>query len=541
MNVPLRWVLALLVAAYLLPGLVGHDPWKADEPYTFGAALGMMNGGDPIVPMVGGQPFVEKPPLYYWLAAWTAARAAPLLPLHDGARLASLVFVLVALAATAGAARMLWGAGAAAASVLLFVATLGVEGHAQRMQVDLAMTAGFALALLGLAACIRDRRWGGALLGVGMGLGFLGKGLYSPAVIGISALLLPLFFREWRTRGYFLQLAYALAAAMPFLLIWPLALLSRSERLFREWIWDNNLGRFTGYSITFLGAPGERGEFGWMFAWFLFPTWIGIAAALFILGKRAWHEPGMQLGLTVLGVGTLALALSASMRAVYFLPLVPAAVLAAVASLRVPDGRIQRGFGMAAIAFAAAAALLVWIVWAMLLAFGSIPESLPLARLLPAHFEMPFSIPAVASALVLTVAFAGLVRYREKAGATGLTFWVASLALAWGLAHTLWLPWLDAARSYRAVFAEMAKRLPPGTKCIVMDGPGESERAMLEYFTGIAARERFVREDECGAILWKGSAAIGRHPLHALGMPVLWSGARPGDRDERFDLILRVR
>jgi 4-amino-4-deoxy-L-arabinose transferase-like glycosyltransferase len=533
-------VLLLLVAAYVLPGLFGHDPWKPDEPYTFGAVLHMIKTGDWVVPTVGAQPFMEKPPLYYWVAWATAKAASPPLPLHDAARIASLVFVLASLAAVAAAAQLLWGEGAAALAALLFLGTLGLEGNAQRMQVDLALLAGFSIAVLGFAGCARGKGWGGLALGAGIGIGFLGKGLFALAVIGLTAFLLPVFFREWRARRYFVQLLYAAAAAMPFVLIWPLALLSRSERLFREWIWDNNLGRFSGYATTFLGAGHDRGDFGQAFVWFLFPTWLYVVGAVHREGRRSWYQPGMQVGLTMFTVGALVLASSASLREVYFLPLVPAAVLAAVVALRGPEGRYQRALGAFACVAGGFLALIAWSAWGLLLFTGAIPEWQPLARRLPAQFDMPFSTLAFVIAALLTAGFLALVRFRHRLIAPSLTLWVAAVALGWGLAHTLWLPWLDSARSYRALFAEIAQRLPEDTHCIVMDGPGESERAMVEYFIGVTPRQRFLREDECRAILWKGNRIKG-HPRYGEGLDPVWTGARPGDPDERFDLVVKPR
>jgi hypothetical protein len=74
----------------------------------------------------------------------------------------------------------------------------------------------------------------------------------------------------------------------------------------------------------------------------------------------------------------------------------------------------------------------------------------------------------------------------------------------------------------------------------VMDGPGESERAMVEYFIGVTPRQRFLREDECRAILWKGNRIKG-HPRYGEGLDPVWTGARPGDPDERFDLVVKPR
>ncbi|WP_370448691.1 ArnT family glycosyltransferase [Burkholderia cepacia] len=54
--------------AYLAPGIIGHDPWKQDEAYTFGIIRHMLDSGDWIVPANTGTPFLEKPPLYDWVA-----------------------------------------------------------------------------------------------------------------------------------------------------------------------------------------------------------------------------------------------------------------------------------------------------------------------------------------------------------------------------------------------------------------------------------------------------------------------------------------
>ena len=42
----------LLAAAWILPGLLGHDPWKPDEAYTFGLIYSALKNGDWLVPML---------------------------------------------------------------------------------------------------------------------------------------------------------------------------------------------------------------------------------------------------------------------------------------------------------------------------------------------------------------------------------------------------------------------------------------------------------------------------------------------------------
>ncbi|WP_028232737.1 ArnT family glycosyltransferase, partial [Paraburkholderia mimosarum] len=88
-----RWLLWLaavaILSAWLLPGTLGHQPWKQDETYTFGIIQHMLDTGDLIVPTNAGQPFVEKPPIYDWVATGLAWMFGRYLPLHDAARLAS--------------------------------------------------------------------------------------------------------------------------------------------------------------------------------------------------------------------------------------------------------------------------------------------------------------------------------------------------------------------------------------------------------------------------------------------------------------------
>ena len=532
-------VIILLVAAYLLPGLVGHDPWKPDEPYTFGIVAHMAKTGDAVVPMVGDEPFVEKPPLYYWVS-WTSIRLfSSLLPVQDAARVASLFFTLASLAAVAAASALLWGEGAAALAALLFLGTLGVEGHAQRMQVDLALLLGFCVAVLGLAGCARALRWGGAVLGIGVGLGFLGKGLFAPAVLGLAAVLLPLFFAQWRTRAYLVQLGIALAVALPALVLWPLALYLRSGTLFDEWFWTNNFGRFTGFAVPRLGAGSDRGDWSRDVAWFLFPTWLFAVGAGMREGRHGWHHPGLQIGLTVTLVGALVLAASASMRAVYLLPLVPGLALAGVGAF----GRRDLGYGKSlaffAVVGAGTLAVFMWAVWALLAWRGDLAPWAPLARVLPLPFAMPMQPLAIAAAGALTVGFVALGFARRRLPAASITLWVASLALVWGLANTLWLPWLDAAKSYRPVFDEVKARLPADARCVVAFELGESERAMIEFYLGVPPRARHLHEEDCRALMWEGNLHKNRGWPWPGPWKLVWRGHRLGETEEGFDLFLR--
>ena len=104
------------------------------------------------------------------------------------------------------------------------------------------------MAFYGLALAVRRPKAGGFWLGTGVGLGFLSKGVLAPGMLGVTALLLPVLFKQWRRKEYFITLAVALAAALPWLVIWPALRLPAVSGAFRQWFWDQNFGRFLGGS-----------------------------------------------------------------------------------------------------------------------------------------------------------------------------------------------------------------------------------------------------------------------------------------------------
>src|SRR6266545_1815557 len=86
-------LVTLLCLAWIMPGLVAHDPWKPDEAYTFGVVYEMLSGGSWVAPSLAGEPYLKEPPLYYFTAAVAAKVLSPILPLHDGARFATAFFM----------------------------------------------------------------------------------------------------------------------------------------------------------------------------------------------------------------------------------------------------------------------------------------------------------------------------------------------------------------------------------------------------------------------------------------------------------------
>lgn len=535
----ISWVACLLLAvAFLAPGLTGHDPWKQDETYIFSIVHHMMQSGDWIVPQASGAPFMEKPPLYYWVAAPLARVFSPWLPLHDGARLATGLFMAVTFLFVGLTSRRWWGAGHGRLAVLSLMACLGLVYESHLMLTDIPMLAGFAIAGYGFALWRERPVAAGLWLGLGVGVGFLAKGLLVPGVLGVTALSLPALFPDWRHRSYARALAVSFAAALPWLLVWPIALYLRSPELFHEWFWMNNVGRFLGFSVNQLGASNNPWFWPKTLPWFAFP-------ALPLAALTAWRrrheirrcEP-LQFGLVAFSVYLAVLLLSASARNGYGLPVLAIlAVLAAPSVAALPEALNRRADFAARLLFTALAGFL-WTVWLVMRTAGRPPAWPLLTRSLPADFAMPFLPAAFAVALAATLAWLlfwpRLSRLRERGPAS----FAAGLALCWLLFATLWLPWMDAAKSYRGVLTAMQPRLPACHRKVAGTAIDESVSAMLLYYCDL----KTVRHDS-GPVAdfdaWLVQGRVTEPPKNPpVGWRLAWDGARPGDNREHFWLFV---
>ena len=69
---PRGWPLVVLLALFILAGLVGHDPWKNDDAITIGVTADMLQRGHWLAPHLADRPYPDAP-LYYWTAAATGA------------------------------------------------------------------------------------------------------------------------------------------------------------------------------------------------------------------------------------------------------------------------------------------------------------------------------------------------------------------------------------------------------------------------------------------------------------------------------------
>lgn len=527
-------LIALLCLAWLLPGLIGHEPWKTEEAYTFGLVHSLLQGGSWIVPHLAGEPFLAEPPLFHLSAAASAILFSPFFPVHDAARLAAGLYIALALLFCGLAGRELHGSRQGAMTALLLLGCFGLVVRSHQLISDVAALAGFAIAYYGLALALRRALPGGLWLGTGLGLVFMTQGALEAAIIAVIIVLLPLAFGTWRSRNYALAAPTALLAAAPWLAIWPLLLHAQSPQLFSAWLHAGTLARLT----EFQGA----GVLYYLriLPWYAWPVW---ALALWTLWQQRAgvpDKPALQLPLVGFLVTLGMLGISGESRELYALPLLlPLTLLAAPALSTLRRGAANAWYWFSVMGFSFFIAV-AWFYWGALeLGFPSrLHQHLHTIR---PGYEFGFRLLPFILGLVYTAAWFIVLRRLQRNPERPAIVWACGITAIWALLATLFIGWADTAKSYRGMMADMTRVLPGSYSCMSSRDLGEAQRALLRYYTGIITYREEVpgRRRDCELLLVQGK------PLDESWLPEywkqIWEGQRPGDKDERYRLYAKAR
>ena len=526
------WFLALLCATWVLTGLIGHDPWKPDEAYSFGLIYHILQSGDWLVPTLAGTPYMDKPPLFYMTAALFAKLFYPVLALHDGARLTSGFYTALTLLFTGMAGRELFGKGCGWAAVIVLIGCLGLLVRAHQIITDLALLTGCAMMLYGYSLSLRRALPAGILLGMGMGMGFMAKGFIAPSLfLLISAALL--LFRAWRTRSFFSSLGIALLSSLPWLAIWPCLLYLRSPQLFMEWAWTLNIGHWLNYARS--GHYAEAFYYLKILPWFAWPALPLAAWTVWQSRKKVWRAVEFQLPMVSFLVMLVTLSLLPNIKEVYALPLLlPLSLLAAAAlsTLRRGAANALDWFGIMTFGLLA---ILMWWGWAGLLLDNRAKITHWLKDYQPG-FEPAFHATPFWIAIIATALWVVLVWRVGRSMRRAIVNWASGVILLWVLAMTLWLPWLDSGKSYRNMIISLKQALPAQHGCIGGEYLGDGQRAMLQYFGGITTQRNARRR--CDWLLVQGNR-VARSVGDESEWKKIWEGSRTGDKSERYRLYQR--
>ena len=217
-------------------GLIG-----ADEPRYGQVAREMLERHDWVTPVLGGRPWLEKPPLYYWQAMLAYA----IFGVSDwAARLpAALDATLLVLAVYFFLRR--YRPGFELDGALIAASSAGIAGYAHAASMDMALAAAFTIGMLGWWAWRESgKRIYLAVFYGFMALGMLAKGPVAPFLAVVVIVLYASMVRKLRLVLKSLWLPGILlfcAIALP----WYVAVQMRNPEFFREFIVQQNLGRFS--------------------------------------------------------------------------------------------------------------------------------------------------------------------------------------------------------------------------------------------------------------------------------------------------------
>jgi 4-amino-4-deoxy-L-arabinose transferase-like glycosyltransferase len=525
---PAGWILAAMLAFYVLAGLFGRDPWKGEDAIHIGTAWHMLTHGDWLSPDLAGRAFHE-PPLYYWSASLTGLLFGWLLPMHEALRLASGIWIALALTGLYYAGRELYGQESAAASPLLLAGCAGLLLHAHDAQPMLIALAAYAGGLGSLAALGRKPRLSGAFYGLSLGGCLLGAGI-APTLTLLA--MAPVAWWLAADRAKVLQaLGIGFAVAALVALPWLLVLLALEPARFHGWLATELAPLKTPFSF-----PGA-GRFLALLPWFAFPV-LPLAGWTLWTRRKALADPAQSLPLIFLLLTLLLLALAYRPREIPALLLLPPlALLATPGALTLRRGAAAAFDWFSMMAFTVFVAL-VWVAWSAM-ALGW-PERLAgRVVVLRPGFVGQVDLVAVAIGVLATAWWIWLILTAPRSPYRSLTHWTMGCTSLWLLATTLILPWFDYGKSYRPVAEAVARALPADHGCLAERGLSDAQRASLAYFVGIepAAADSLAGR-KCNWVLVTGdtrpelAAPDGRWTR-------VWEGNRPGERKEKFRLYRR--
>lgn len=305
-------------------GLIG-----ADEPRYAQVAREMLDHRDWITPTLGGHPWLEKPPLYYWQAMLVYS----IIGVSDvAARIPSALDATLLVIAVYFFFRR-FRRGVEVDAALMTASCAGIIGYARAASMDMPLAAAFTAAMLAWWAWREsERRVYLAAFYLCLALGMLAKGPVAPFLAAVILLIFAAACGSWRAVLRTLWVPGILlfcVIALP----WYIAVQIQNPQFFREFILEHNLARFS------TGLYHHPEPF-----WYYLPVtalalvpWIVFVAASCIESFRVWWaerktartEPDLELQFRIfaccwLVVPVLFFSISQSKLPGYILPAIPA-------------------------------------------------------------------------------------------------------------------------------------------------------------------------------------------------------------------------
>jgi 4-amino-4-deoxy-L-arabinose transferase-like glycosyltransferase len=472
-----RVALVLMAILYVLPGLLGREPWKPYDGANLGLMIQMADGAAHwLVPNVPGLPIAEAGWLPYWLGAvfiWALPFLDPALAsriplgLAMALTLVSTWYATYHLARSPGAQPVPFAFGGQAssksyacamadASLLALIASLGLAHMGHEFSLHPFATACVALlfwafakiAVLPTPQSLR-LQWGMAAIAV---LGLLSSGYPGTAVMLVFVSLMGLLqpgqpAMQWRSvrqgaLGLFIATLFAY-----FIIDWP---------------HDAIVQLRDGYSHIFRALKTV--------VWFAWPSW---PLAIWAVWRwRAQHQsPHISIP-TYWLIVLLAVGATAAVPQRHLMLTLP--IFASLAVFALPT--LKRS-GLAfidwvALLFFTTVGFVIWFYWVAFQTGSPTAAANAVSRLLPG-FDPDFSWLRFGFAVAMTCAWVWMIRWRTRrqqhAIWKGLVLSASGTIWVWGLLMSLWLPVFNYGMGYDTL-ARQLSRITSTQQCVHASG-----------------------------------------------------------------------
>ncbi|HEV2699486.1 MAG TPA: glycosyltransferase family 39 protein [Terriglobales bacterium] len=494
-------------------GLIG-----ADEPRYAQVAREMLARHDWITPTLGGLPWLEKPPLFYWQAMiayqifGVSDWAARLPSVFDASLLVFAVFWLLKrlrpLCALDGA--------------LMLACSAGIVGYARAASMDMPLTATFAIAMLAWYAWFQSASsLYLAAFYCSIALALLAKGPVAPGLAGVIIVSFALVRRDWKIVWRTLwrpELLLFFLIGLP----WYVLVQLRNPQFFRVFILEHNLARF---SSNMFHHPEPF--------WYYIPvTLLGwVPWAVFVVAALVWTiRTFRKLDVDTLNIFLLIwvavfvifFSISESKLPGYVLPAIPPGIV--LLAIYIHERAARKPHPLLVPLHAAVASALIFA--ALLL-----PSFVLQHRV---HWSVSLVVP-LALALSIGVALAVLLFRTGLAGLRIMTVVPAVITLA--LAIRLGAPALDISLSARPVSEALLRFAPGRLPVAVVLVPRETEFGLQFYCNQLKVARYELGEAPAGEHLVV--AAQGFRNAFAKNVPgrnIVYLGRLPAQKLEFFEV-----
>lgn len=536
--------LLLLCAAYVLPGFWGRTLWKAQDIEAFGYMLQLAKPGTGdmvswLKPTLLGSPDNNLALLPYWLGA-AFIRLAPSGLEDTFARLPFVAMLITTLAATWYAVYALtrhpaaqpvafafggeakpadYARAMADGGLLALLACLGLAQLSHETTPALSQLCFAALLFFGLSTLTRHRLQSAVAITTGM-LGLTLSGAPTLALwLGIGGSVICATAQPDPAQRRLSMLDLGLLALICLLCITTAGALDL-------WRW-----RVVPHRIVDLHVLAK------LMAWFTWPAW---PLALWSLWRwrgqlsQGWRYPhlGLPLWFAAVTVGATWFTGLSDRALLTSLPAIATLAAFALPTLKRSLGALIDWFTLL---FFSICALVIWIVWLAMQTGTPAAPARNVARLAP-EFVPEFSTAAFALALIATIAWAALVKWRtgyhRAAIWKSLVLPAGGAVLCWLLLTTLWLPLLNYARSY-APLVDKVQQVTGPTACLQYAGISKAQGAAFMYHAQARLMPLQTPQTDCPwLIIDKSNASLLSQKIESLGWLEEAAIKRPTDKSE---------